>query len=272
MLCPKCGSQNPYGARFCSTCGANLQGFTGKSQQAPVFDSHDKGGVRVTPDLKTTAASSPRKRSKAPIIVGALLAIAAIVLVGLFVLIPALTPEGSNSGSLAPKTFSTGTLDLSTDAYAPVKLQVSKDSITVDAGYPFDIHGTFPIKSKADQGDVTVYDLNFSSVKMGLDADSGEVTNQEFGQFSVKSFQVSSLQRQLTKNPSATGDLYSNILMEATSRLSRASSSHIRRADPPKSTTVPAQTEAWMPATISPRRSISLTMQTPCPMPMTPAR
>ena len=148
------------------------------------------GYYQAAPDPRATAATPPHKRPKAPVIVGALLAVAVIVLIALFVLIPVFAPKGPGAGALASKTFSTGTLDLSTDAYAPVKLQVSTDSVTVEAGYPFDIRGTLPIKSKADQGDVTVYDLDFSGMKTSLDADSGEVWNQEFESFSVVSFQV----------------------------------------------------------------------------------
>lgn len=49
MFCPKCGAKNPDGARFCSSCGANLnirqaQQVSDPTYRTPTTVIGDRGG------------------------------------------------------------------------------------------------------------------------------------------------------------------------------------------------------------------------------------
>ena len=67
MFCPKCGAQNPDGAKFCSGCGGPLLASSASSASA------------ASPSAASPVAAKP-KRLKRPIVVGmAAIAIAAIV-------------------------------------------------------------------------------------------------------------------------------------------------------------------------------------------------
>ena len=78
MFCPKCGTKNVDGAKFCCGCGAPL----GPAPAAPVA-----GGVGST---AVPAAGVKPRRKKAPVIIGAVVAVVAVVLVAAFVVAPAL--------------------------------------------------------------------------------------------------------------------------------------------------------------------------------------
>lgn len=79
MFCPKCGTKNVDGAKFCCGCGAPL----GPAPAAPVA-----GGVGST--AVPMAAVVKPKRGKVPVIIGAVLAVVAAVLLAVFVVVPAM--------------------------------------------------------------------------------------------------------------------------------------------------------------------------------------
>ena len=77
MFCPKCGTKNVDGAKFCRGCGAPLAA----APAAPVA-----GGSAAAP----AATAIKPKRKKAPFIVGAIVAVVAVALLAVFVVVPAM--------------------------------------------------------------------------------------------------------------------------------------------------------------------------------------
>lgn len=87
MFCPKCGAQNPDGAKFCKGCGAPLGG---RPAAAP-YAGAPTPGAAPTPGMPAAApvsgaaptpAMGPRLKARVPAIV-AVVAIAAVLVVGL---------------------------------------------------------------------------------------------------------------------------------------------------------------------------------------------
>jgi hypothetical protein len=90
MFCPKCGTQNPDGAKFCKGCGAPLGG---RPAAAPYAGAPTPGAaptpgvpgaapVPGVPGAAPTPAMGPRLRARVPAIV-AVVAVVAVLVVGL---------------------------------------------------------------------------------------------------------------------------------------------------------------------------------------------
>lgn len=80
MFCPKCGTKNVDGAKFCTGCGAPLG-------PAPMTAATPTGQA-ARPMVGAVPAAKPKK--KVPVIIGAVAAVVAVVLVAAFVVVPAL--------------------------------------------------------------------------------------------------------------------------------------------------------------------------------------
>lgn len=60
MLCPKCGSESPAEARFCSVCGAPLVDHTGDTTTMIAVTSEDRGEVKLSEqELAAVKALAP---------------------------------------------------------------------------------------------------------------------------------------------------------------------------------------------------------------------
>lgn len=85
MFCPKCGAQNPEGAKFCSGCGSPMP------RAAPAGPAASAGVPTVAP------------KSKRPLAVGIAVAAVAVVLLVAFVVVPGLHKnpfEGAKVGDV----------------------------------------------------------------------------------------------------------------------------------------------------------------------------
>ena len=110
MFCPKCGTKNVDGAKFCAACGNPLPVAPGE----PAPPSGKSGNPAVVPDAVPGAApvpqgavpmpvKAPGTKKKIPIIIGAAAAIAVIALVAVFVVIPGLNKNPFKGAQVGDK-------------------------------------------------------------------------------------------------------------------------------------------------------------------------
>ena len=85
MFCPKCGTKNIDGAKFCTACGNPLV----SASAAPVQQNPAPGASPAAQGPAPKLAKAPGAKKKAPIIIGAAAAVVVIALVAVFVVIPA---------------------------------------------------------------------------------------------------------------------------------------------------------------------------------------
>ena len=88
MFCPKCGTQNPDGSKFCKGCGAPLgaQSATGPhagaTGAAPASTPSPLAGAAPAPGPAQEAAEKPRVKARVPV-VAVVVTIVAVLVVGL---------------------------------------------------------------------------------------------------------------------------------------------------------------------------------------------
>ena len=85
MFCPKCGTKNVDGAKFCAACGNPLV----SASAAPVQQNPAPGASPAAQGPAPKLAKAPGAKKKVPIIIGAAAAVVVIALVAVFVVIPA---------------------------------------------------------------------------------------------------------------------------------------------------------------------------------------
>ena len=166
MFCRKCGTKNADGAKFCINCGAELANPQPAPQpgapvppQATVPQSAPvpPAGAPVPPQgapqqpyqqAAYQQPAAPAKKSKAPIIIGAVVAVFAILAVVAFVVMPMLN-RGPWTGSMM--------LDGVSASYDH-EFGIKTDGKTVTV-YDQDDVVTGTIKSTTEQDDQTVYEV-----------------------------------------------------------------------------------------------------------------
>lgn len=69
--CPKCGTQNPIGAKFCSNCGATQQAPGAGSVECPSCHAQVQAGTKFCSSCGHTLVAQPCKNCQAPVQPGA---------------------------------------------------------------------------------------------------------------------------------------------------------------------------------------------------------
>ena len=113
MFCPKCGAQNPDGAKFCGSCGA------AQSAGAPA------AAPSATPPSAATKPSGKKSFPKA--IIAAVAAIAAIAIVA-FAAVNFLAPKGFNGTVTVTEYYGESSV-------GSIRTTVKDDSVTVENLY-----------------------------------------------------------------------------------------------------------------------------------------
>jgi membrane protease subunit (stomatin/prohibitin family) len=65
--CPKCGTRNPTGAKFCSNCGATQQSPEAASVECPSCHAQVQGGAKFCASCGHSLAPQPCKNCQAPV-------------------------------------------------------------------------------------------------------------------------------------------------------------------------------------------------------------
>lgn len=122
MFCPKCGTKNVDGAKFCTACGNPLPVATaetappsGKSGNPAVASGAVPGAAPATQIAAHMPAKAPGTKKKVPIVIGAAAAVVVVVLVAVFVVIPGLNMNSSKNGQ-ANGAVESGSYERSTGA------------------------------------------------------------------------------------------------------------------------------------------------------------
>lgn len=178
MFCPKCGTKNDDGARFCANCGAPLARPAAQAQGGPAAPAAGMAGQQAAP---YAAHQSPYsvppmavkpKVNRLPLIGGIAAAAVAIILVVVFVVLPPI--------QLANSRFN-GSFDLSLSGTPIVSISGNGDQMTLGMSYSGffssgqnTISGTVDSVSRADD------DLAYKLKNVSLSGtDSGETQNME---------------------------------------------------------------------------------------------
>jgi membrane protease subunit (stomatin/prohibitin family) len=69
--CPKCGTANPVGGKFCSNCGATLQSPQAESVQCPICHAEIKAGSKFCSSCGQSLVPQPCKNCQTPVQPGA---------------------------------------------------------------------------------------------------------------------------------------------------------------------------------------------------------
>ena len=69
--CPKCGTQNPVGAKFCSNCGATQQAPGAASVECPSCHAQVQAGTKFCASCGHSMVPQPCKNCQAPVQPGA---------------------------------------------------------------------------------------------------------------------------------------------------------------------------------------------------------
>lgn len=147
MFCPKCGTENPDGSRYCKGCGAPLGGqpATSRHAGAPAPGAAPAAAAAPTPDAAAATDEKSRGKVKSPVIAVAA-AVVAVLVVGFATGWYGLRGSGLRAGTYFLKSSS---------GSAKVMLSAHNDGIV---GGTFDEEGTFEGKSrsKTSHGHVVV--------------------------------------------------------------------------------------------------------------------
>ena len=71
VACPKCGTQNPAGAKFCANCGATQQAPVAASVECPSCHARTQAGTKFCSSCGTSLVPQPCKNCQAPMQPGA---------------------------------------------------------------------------------------------------------------------------------------------------------------------------------------------------------
>ena len=159
MFCPKCGTQNPDGSKFCKGCGAPLgaQSATGPhagvTGAAPASAPSPLAGAAPAPGPAQEAAEKPRVKARVPV-VAVVVTIAAVLVVGLATRWFGLAGSGLKAG-----TYYLG----DSSGHTEMMLSVHGDGVV---GVTMAGKGTFEGRSKAKRSNghlvIELSDPNFA--------------------------------------------------------------------------------------------------------------
>ena len=158
MFCPKCGTQNPDGSKFCKGCGAPLgaQSATGPhagvTGAAPASAPSPVAGAAPAPGPAQEAAEKPRVKARVPV-VAVVVTIAAVLVVGLATRWFGLAGSGLKAGTYYLRDSSDREMMLSVHGDGVVGVTIAGD-------------GTFEGRSKAKRSNghlvIELSDPNFA--------------------------------------------------------------------------------------------------------------